>query len=446
MVDLIRKFPVFLSGTLGVFAVYRFFKYNPNMQRIKLFFRSKRKIFLSVLLTGTIGVVSCGISFFDTYKKWSYSLKYTYEEASKGLCPNGTLLNISDIVGDEVLEKMAEKLDLDKDDLKGCLKVSSAMDNNSLDPTNPKITTDYSISCTPKSYQYDTSKLVKTAAEEYQDYFMENCAEQVLSIDDDFADMDDLEYQDKIKRLQIEAEKLKNYLSGYKWKNQGYQKDSSANFSTLVQKIDDYINVEIEKAKAFVTENGVAKNPDTFKSNTEYKNILLKKDYDKSMASYNVCLDAIDEYNSNMVSIVLVPTQDDDDNFYMSRTKIGVDYFATDASSYSSQAAAYKEEMDDNSYMLQRVTDSSSENIAKADEMIQSLETELKEISDLSKNFFKNFLNEKREGYLKIVFRQVTPMQALNLNKNLKYTFLCGCCLLILSICRKENANEESDK
>lgn len=399
----------------------------------------KKQILYSVLVSAAAGGLFCSISFIQNYKDRSYTLKYNYEEADKGLCPNGTWLNVSDAVGEEVLEKIQEKTGYS--DISGYLELSSAMDNASLDSKHPKIATDYSISCTPKSYSVDTDKLIRAAGEAYQEYFMEHCAEQAVPLEINLDGIEDLEYQETVDRLQIEAEKLKSFLSGYRWENQGYQTDTT--FSSLVQKTDDFINVELEKYQSFITENGIAKDPSVFKKTAEYKNVLLQKDYDKLMASYQVNLEAIDLYNSNMVSVVLVPTQDADDNFYMSRTKIGVDYFATDASSYSEQAASIKQQIDENTYESIRVLAGIQENREKADEMLGTLEKELEALSDQAQDFFKKFLEDKRDGYIQIVYRSASVKQAADLKGNtVKAIFLGFCVLIVLS---EQNANRRKE-
>lgn len=391
---------------------------------------SRKHLLYTVLVTAVSGTLFCSISFLQNYKDRSYTLKYNFEEADKGMCPNGTWLNVADTVGEEVMEKIREKTGYE--DITGYLELSSAMDNASLDSKHPKIATDYSVSCTKDAYAVDTDKLIHAAAEAYQEYFMEHCAEQILPLSVDLDGIEGLEYQETADRLRIEAEKLKNFLSGYRWSNQGYQTDTS--FSSLVQKTDDFINVELEKYQSFLTENGVARDPADFKQTADYKNVLLKKDYDKLMASYQVNLEAIDLYNSNMVSVVLVPTQDEEDNFYMSRTKIGVDYFATDASSYSEQAASIKQQMDENTYEAVRVTAANSGSQEKADEMLESLKEELQELSDQSQQFFQKFLETKRDGYIQIVYRSVTLKQALDPKGNgMKAVFLGLCVLIILT-------------
>lgn len=441
MIYIFGKIPMLVSLGCMALAACSLLRNRISRRKLKKYCRQK-KFVLGCMVTGAAFLLAfCGCSYYRNHKDRSYTLKYNFEEADKGLCPNGTWLNVSDTVGNVVLASISEKTGIPEEELQGCLELSSAMDGSTLNRTHPKIATDYSVSCTEKAYALDTDALIHAAGEAYQEYFMENCAEQLIPLQVDFSEMDGMDYQETADRLEIEAEKLKDFLSGYKWENEGYQEGT--NFSSIVQKLDDFINVEVEKYKAYITENGVTKDTEDYVKTAEYKNVLLKKDYDKKMASYKVCLEAIDLYNSNMVSVVLVPTQDDDNNFYMSRTKIGVDYFATDASSYSEQAASIKQQMDENSYASGKV-DEEKGSREKADEMLEDLKQELQETADQSERFFQNFLSTKRNGYLEVVYRSISFKQALCLQKNLLYAVSCTACCMVLLINLKERKYDKT--
>lgn len=442
MTFVLAKFPLCVCIGCIALAACSVLKNRPRKDDIWNFIKSKKGVVISFAIGLALLAIFCITSYFRNYKDRSYTLKYNYEEADNGLCPNGTWLNVSDTVGDVVIKKISERTGIPGERLQGCLELSSAMDGSVLNRKHPKIATDYSVSCTEKAYGLDTDLLIYAAGEAYQDYFMAHCAEQLVPLEVDFEGIENLEYQETADRLEIEAQKLKDFLSSYKWENQGYQ--DNTNFASIVQKLDDYINVELEKYRAYITENGVTKDSEDYVKTAEYKNVLLKKDYDKKMASYNVCLDAIDLYNSNMVSVVLVPTQDEENNFYMSRTKIGVDYFATDASSYSEQAASIKQEMDENSYAADKVKEGKANDIKKAQEMLGALENELREISEQSVDFFHEFLNTKRNGYIELVYRRVGFKQALCLQKNLMYALISTGCCIIFVLSRKEKRNDKA--
>lgn len=98
-----------------------------------------------------------------------------------------------------------------------------------------------------------------------------------------------------------------------------------------VQKIDDFNNVELENYRSFIQEKGISKDPAEMKSTAAVKKIDLGNAYNRQMARYDVNCDAIKMYANEMATVVLVPTDDKTNQFYMSRTKIGVDYFASDA-------------------------------------------------------------------------------------------------------------------
>lgn len=66
----------------------------------------------------------------------------------------------------------------------------------------------------------------------------------------------------------------------------------------------------------------------------QYVNYRLDTSQRKDMAAHDVRIEAINMYNAYMTRFVLIPTYDVDKEFYMSKTKVGVDYFADEAKEY----------------------------------------------------------------------------------------------------------------
>ena len=108
----------------------------------------------------------------------------------------------------------------------------------------------------------------------------------------------------------------------------------------------------------------------------------------KLNAKYAVRLNAIQMYDNSMAQVVLVPTRDLNGKFYMSRTKIGVDYLQDDAGNASGDAAVLKDEIDTNSTILQ-ILDTiqySAEYVEKADKLKAQL---IEQLQNIQKNTIK---------------------------------------------------------
>ena len=99
----------------------------------------------------------CYLSYAQNHNSCSYTRKYNYEEANRVLCPNRTWRNVSDVLGDEALKKIEEKIKIR--DVKGLL---------------------------------------------------EHCAEQIVTLEIDLDRIKGIEYRETADRLQIEAKKLKD--------------------------------------------------------------------------------------------------------------------------------------------------------------------------------------------------------------------------------------------
>ena len=92
-------------------------------------------------------------------------------------------------------------------------------------------------------------------------------------------------------------------------------------FASLSQKISNF-DIDLERFSSFVLQNGLSKDSEAYKTRLDYQNRLLDTDHQKRLAAYDIRLEAIDMYDEQMARIVLVPTNDETQEFYMSKTKI----------------------------------------------------------------------------------------------------------------------------
>ena len=102
----------------------------------------------------------------------------------------------------------------------------------------------------------------------------------------------------------------------------------------------------------------------------------------KALAGFNVRTDAIQLYAEEMTRIVLVPTWDTEGEYYMGRTKVGIDQLSIEAEQYSQQAADYSKEMETNRSVIQSYSASgSSGQNAYVDDMISTISSEIMNIA-----------------------------------------------------------------
>ena len=362
----------------------------------------------------------------------SMLMVFNYEEAARGQNPNATRFNESVILSDRILEKVVRRggLALSADQLADFLTISTPLDAEKLDVTQEsalKISTEYWIHCSEKVSLYGTTPkaVLNFLADVYWEDFTNNYAENDKVLDLSFDGLEGMEYLDVKDYLQMQPYKLKNYLPGYSSERSSFRAEGSEEtFPSLSQKIDNFIEIELERYEAFILEKGLSRHRNTYQSRMQYANRLLDTDQKKDMAAHDVRIEAIDMYNAFMTRFVLIPTYDTDQEFYMSRTKVGVDYFADEAKELLESATKLLEEIEHNSYASGQVVRSRAGDdvYAQADEKIGELNAELQNLSAQCRQLCDAYVREKRDGYIQVSF--ATPSVPGNIIKAFLITIL----------------------
>ena len=236
---------------------------------------------------------------------------------------------------------------------------------------------------------------------------MLNYAENDSILDLSFEKLEGMEYLDAKDYLEMQANKLRNYLPGYSSGSSSFRAaENEETFSSLSQKISNFIDIELERYEAFVLENGLADNRTTYQSRMQYANHQLDVSRRKEMASHDVRIEAINMYNAYMTRFVLIPTYDTDKEFYMSKTKVGVDYFADEAKEHLESATELVEKMEHNTYASQQVGGSHAAPSAygQADQQVEALKAELINLAAQSRELCSAYVREKRDGYIQVSF------------------------------------------
>ena len=337
---------------------------------------------------------------------------FNYEEAARGQNPNATRFNESNILSEHILEKVIQRgnLKMSPEQLSDYLSISTPLDSEKLDVSQEsdlKISTEYWIHCSERVSLHHTKPqtVLNFLADVYREDFTLNYAENDSVLDLSFEDLEGMEYLDVKDYLQMQATKVRDYLPGYSSESSSFraEKDQET-FSSLYQKIENYINIELERYGAFILEKGLSTN--TYQSRMQYANHLLENTRLKEMAAHDVRIEAIDIYDAFMTRFVLIPTYDVEQEFYMSRTKVGVDYFAEEATEFLAEATKLVEEMEHNTYASAQVGKSQAPSNAyeEADRQIDSLKDELLNLAEQSRTLCDTYIAEKRDGYIQVCF------------------------------------------
>lgn len=368
----------------------------------------KKKILviaLGVIFCGAF----CGTEYYINSRLPVLQIKLNYEEASKGQNPNGTRFNSSRILSDQLLNEVIQRgnFSITSEELSRCLYLSSGFDTRPVSSTDLKVATEYWVAPSRRilSYGIDGRELMNILGDVYYESFLEEYTENDSILQLSFEDMERWDYLDITSYLRVEATKLRHYMDNYSAKDSSYRdSESGESFASLREKIDNFINVDLERYNSYVLQNGLSKDGQEYMNQMDYENRLLQVDRERNMAAYNVRLEAIDLYDSQMARIVLVPTSDQSEEFYMSRTKIGVDYFADEADLALQTATELQVEMDNNTYARNQLAAAAAEENAytMVETMLDEMKAQLTLLSEQALRLTDTYIKERRDGYLQL--------------------------------------------
>lgn len=359
----------------------------------------------------------------------SVSFKFNYEEAALGQNPNGTRFNESKILSEEVLDKVIAKngYDITVDELTDCLELSSSFDSQSVNQNKLNIATEYKVICNSNILNtgIDSRELLKALAEVYTENYIAEYSENLSVLDLRFDDLDQVDYQDVADYFDKSAERLNYCLTTYSWKDSAFRSENGETFASMAEKVSNFQNVDLERYKAFALEHGLSKDKYAYTTRMDYTNLELNQDYLKEMAKYNVRLEAIEFYDEQMARIVLIPSTDRELEYYMSRTKIGVDYFADQADTALANATKLQNEIQNNSYASAQVAAKNGTAYkADADAMIEALQTELLSLAEQTRNLLNSYIASTRNGYVKVSYSEPSALSLMNISGAVVYTVL----------------------
>ena len=313
------------------------------------------------------------------------TITLNYTEASKAQNVNGTRFDMAEIICTDVLERAIEKggfEDVTAKDLKKCLTVYPKVQGSSYSEDDYHIATEFVIEYTAskKTSKLDAENVVKLIGEAYKEFYIDKYADDfsVMKFDEkSMADANENDYPDIIEYLQKQASCISNYMYGLAAKNSSFTSSDGETFYSLAEKIGNLYDEQIEKnLKAYVYQNGISKDAAEYLNRIEYKNTLLDYDAQRAESAYNTRNAAVNMYAAEMARIVLVPTRDTGDEFYMSRTKIGVDDLSIEAQSCSKQSAEIRKQIQTNSTFAEALRNSTyaGGNDNELDKMISDIE------------------------------------------------------------------------
>ena len=416
-----------------------------------------RFVYLTILI-----LVTCSTSLV-MYRQKTRTAKMlvalNYEEATRGLYPNNTRFNISLIKSEDVLDRAIAKAGLEGqitalDMADHITALASNVNGMQLpsDTTSYKIATTYTITYEKNDElgpRISAKDMLGLIVESYKEVFYEDYTYVEMGISPDWSECDKQEYMEIGSFFEKECQKLHRFLNTNAKENGTFRSElTGETFTSLRQKVDNFTSIDLEKYDSYVLQSGLSKNRERYISKLEYQNFLKNISYQKLMAEYQNRLHTIEIYDSALTAVVLIPTLDTQNNFYMSRTKVAIDYQASAAESANDSANDTLAVIQKNEYAIRQMrsqTANTPSSIATAQSMIQDMKQKLETLIETTKILNKEYVRYKTKNYLTISFEERSLADELSL----KWVILadgaafCALCAWVLA---KSKVIRDKDK
>lgn len=389
---------------------------NVDLEEANIF---KKILFIVLSNIKTIAVVMCifvFISLIFTYTggldKRTILLSLNYEEASKGQNPNYTRYNIYELKSDDMMERVIEYAGLQNvltpSELAGNIDIaenSSGKVINPLDENTYYISTSYTITYHKNKQikNISTDDMMELICRAYNDIFHEQYVGTKSVLQYDLGDIEGKEYIEIAKLFQNKSGQMLRYMEQRIQENATYRSEvTGQSFQTISKMIRNVQDYSIKKYYAFALETGLSRNKDHYIRTLNYKNDMLNIKYSKFMIDYNVRKESVQNYDSAMIGTVMVPSVNERNEYYMSRTNIGTDYLTKDASYSLTEGSAVERDIIENNDIIAKVSGSTGidTDYAKAEELIKSVDAELKNVAAIADNTDKDYIKHTTKDYL----------------------------------------------
>lgn len=317
------------------------------------------------------------------------TISLNYKDASKGLNPDGSRYNMSEILSDDVLERAIEIgafENVSVSALKQSLSLVPSVQGTTDNEYNYRVSTEFKLSynATQALADLNADTVLQVVMQAYKEWYYDTYVDKFSLLALDFEDINDFDYLEICDYLDKKAQNISFYIKAYEQKDATFRQEGNENtFSTLSTSCWQFRDVALENLRSYIMENGLSKDLNSYTGKLNYESKLAQFDYSKAYQSHAIRLEAIQMYENDMARIVLVPSYDKAEEFYMSRTKIGIDDFSRDAEKFANEMNTLDYLVSKNNMILTKLaeTQATTYNYAQADQMIEDMKTQLTQLS-----------------------------------------------------------------
>lgn len=371
------------------------------------------KIFIFILIIASlVGGFMGYIYMSDKNDEATVIMTLNYENSSSGLNPDSSKFNLRFFKCDEVLDEALKNSDmseyLTKTELSSFIKIKGVSSKPiDVEAETKYIDSTYKITLVlPEKYAgFTTSKkMLGEICKAYKEWFVSSYVIDSKALVIDVENIENMEYSMISSYFDMIVTRGKNYLSQKEESTTAFTGEDGTTWKSLRQELSNLTEYDIKTFNQYIWENGIAKDKSWAITVLQQKNKDLAIDYELYLANVDKYSLVVDEYRNEMTSSVLIPTYDDTEQFYMSRTKTGIDDLSKSMDNYLGEATALREKIDLNSDKVMKLENSAITNTEKADIMLLDIQEKVIDIFGRIRELDEEYVKEKTDDYVQYTF------------------------------------------
>lgn len=385
----------------------------------KRIFRSGKKKVITVL--SVILVVSLLLTVYQTISAAyidSMIVTLNYEGAKKGLNPDGSRFEISEIESEEVLKSAINSMgdtSLTVDGLRSRINIESKMPLSAIEKTQGAIASGSDYSYNPSEFDVyysqqnkfgknNTVDFLTALSKAYNEYFMNKYSDKnnILEFDGNYH-KDEYEYYEVQEFLEDKINSMINYLSARHSEDPTFRSvQTGYSFQNIVNMLENLRDQDLHKLTAYIVQNQIANDKMSFVNKQQYLADRQEEKYQMNMQSSEIAKNALLAYDPNITGVAFIPSVDQYNEYYMSRTKTGLDNIVVRSHNLGVTANGFKKNADEHRYVVGKFTAETypGGNKNEADVMIEELCTHLEKLSTVALKTDNEYVSHKTKNYI----------------------------------------------
>ena len=382
---------------------------------------TKKNILKVIVISLLFGMLGETYNMLILNRQKSMVIEFNYPGVEKGLNPDGSPFEIANLKSDEVLERAKEQMqynDIDTAALKSRIFITSKITATTMDKIVSAVQNEKNITYLPTTfYVYysqknklspnESSIFMQSLADAYTEYFNDKYSEKnnILVYNSDEYDFENSDYQEIYEMLSNKIDSMISFIRNHQQENRAFYSQDLVNLGTAVKRLESFRDVSMKKFYSFIVQNSISKDNDAYVKRVAYIIDDKSFDYKKLKDSSDIAKAALERYEPNITAVVFVPSVDSKHNYYMSRTKTGLDDITKLSYEDGMSAARMLQEIEYYRNLYNKFSyfgDSEISILQQADSMVADLSGELEKISQEVLKTDNEYLEHKTKNYLKI--------------------------------------------